>query len=144
MRILSTFFAVAVISICGPGYWPLVAEDGRTYGQSKSDSNEIGLRCTISVKDVRWSEKQGTPTVGVEFSQREQVTGMMLASVHLVSKERQQGLSPREYWAPFSLRNGKAVKEWQKLQFPASGSLPSVSLNPVQLRWALVTSSVWP
>jgi hypothetical protein len=112
-------------------------------GQDKSPGDGPNIRCTLAADQTRW-QADHTPAVSVEIDIRRSPKTSVMPALHLTALPKKGGIYQDEYWAPFSVANGTATTEWQKLAVGADKKPFSVRLVPSELQWAATKSSVWP
>src|SRR6266404_4706453 len=111
-------------------------------GSHVPSNPEENLISNVSVSQTEWHTDDPQPTVTLELAVAEDRELDILPSLHLQSEAQQKG-QRREYWAPFDLTSGRTTKESQPTKIQ-HGSPRSFQAFPMKLKWAKVSSSVWP
>jgi len=114
-------------------------------GQDDSISGGPHIECRVTTTDAQWRRGKKNPLVSVKLEAGNAVNVSVMPSLHLMALPKQAGPREDEYWAPFSMTDGKEIHDWQLLDLPP-GSPVSVQVSPVRLLWGLTKSSgsIWP
>ena len=113
-------------------------------GREYTAEQESMVKCLIATPDRHWRLNAERPVVSVEIELQGKVNARALPSISLTALSPKTGASVDEYWAPFSLPNGKSTSEWLTLTNVDGKRSLTARLSPVDLLWARRKSSVWP
>jgi hypothetical protein len=108
------------------------------------DKQEYKVKCKIATPHPLWSLGSESPIVTVEIELQGNVKVRALPALSLIALPREAGQRREEYWAPFSLNDGKTTTEWATLTTAEGKGSFGARVLPFDLLWARAKSSVWP